>query len=66
MSWLPNRWPEAPDRKERQRFAERMVERMEQRREGAERAQTEAEGDDAEMLDAADRRATVWRRAGTR
>ena len=52
MSWLPKRCPSRPTAKKRQRLAHRVVERVEQRGKGAERAEPEAEGDDAEMLDA--------------
>src|SRR5690348_11225729 len=44
--------PEPPDGEEGQGLADRMVERMKQRREGADGAQRIAEGDDADMFDA--------------
>ena len=44
--------PEPPDREKRQRFADRMVQRVEQRGKGAERPEPVSEGDDPHVLDA--------------
>jgi hypothetical protein len=43
---------QAPDREKCERFAHRVIERVEEGGEGAERPQPEPKGDDAEMLDA--------------